>query len=55
MTVKTKHQSQLITTVDMTVSLSTTVPRISDIVRRKQAHKSLTGWLTGLKLFLIFQ
>jgi len=36
------------------VSLSTTAPRISDIVRRKQAQKF--HWVTDwLKLFVIFQ
>jgi len=37
---KAKYQSQLIPKDDMRVSLSTTVPRISDIVRRKQTQKS---------------
>jgi len=36
------------------ISLSTTVPRLSDIVRRKHAQKS--HWVTDwLKLFVIFQ
>ena len=38
----------------MRLSLSTTVPRISDIVRRKQAQKF--HWVTDwLKLSVIFQ
>jgi len=49
-----KHRSPLIPKDNMRVYLSTTVPRISDIVRRKHAQKShrVTDWL---KLFVIFQ
>jgi len=51
---KTKQRSGLIPKDDMRVSLSTTVPEISDIVRRKQAQNY--HWVIGwLKLFLIFQ
>jgi len=42
---ETKHQSRLIPKDDMRllrVSPSTTVPRISDIVRIENKHKSLT-------------
>jgi len=44
---ETKHRSRLIPKDDMRVSLSTTVPRMSDIVRKKQAQKYpwVTGWL----------
>ena len=50
---KTKQWSRLIPKDDMRVSLSTTVPRMSDIVHRKQAQKY--HWVTGwLKLFVIF-
>ena len=40
---KTKHGSRIVPMDDRRASLSTTVPRISDIVRRKQAQKS--HWL----------
>ena len=43
MTMKTKHGSRIVPMDDRRASLSTTVPRISDIVRRKQAQKS--HWL----------
>ena len=43
---KTKHWSRLITKDDMRVPFSHTVPRISNIVRRKQSTKvSLSDWL----------
>jgi len=43
---KTKHSSRLIPKVDMRASLSTTVPRISDIAwkTRTKSH-SVTNWL----------
>jgi len=46
-TIKTKHRFRLVPKDDMSVSLSTTIPRISDIMRRKQAQKShrVTYWL----------
>ena len=45
---KTKQRCRLIPKDDVRVSLSTTVPRMSDIVRRKQAQKySITEWLAG--------
>ena len=51
---KTKHQYRVIPRADIRVSLSTTLHRISDIVRRKQAQNS--HWVTDwLKLFVIFQ
>jgi len=46
---KTNHRSRLVTKDNTRVSLSTSVPRISDIVRRKQAKKgSLSGWLVKI-------
>jgi len=52
---KTKHWSRLIPIKDdMRISLSSTVPIISDILRRKQAQKS--HWVTdSLKLFVILK
>ena len=40
LTIKTKHRTRLILKDDMRVALSTTAPRISEIVRGKQAQKS---------------
>ena len=49
-----KHQTRLIPKDDMRVCLSTTFPRISDIVGRKHAQKS--HWVIDwLKLLVIFQ
>jgi len=46
---KTRHRSQLIPKDDKRVSLSTTLPRILEIVRRKQAQKShRVAWLVGI-------
>jgi len=51
---KTKHRSQSSPKDDMRVALSIPVPRISDIVSRKQAQKS--QWVAEwLKLFVILQ
>ena len=44
LTIKTKLQTRLVPKDDMRVALSTTVPRISEIVHGKQAQKS--HWLT---------
>jgi len=50
----TKYLSRLIPKDDIRVSLSTTVPRVSDIMRRKQRQRS--HWVTErLKLFVIIQ
>ena len=51
---KTKHRSRLIPKDDMRVFLSTTVPRITDIMRGKQAQSSHRV-TERLKLFVIFQ
>ena len=40
LTIKTKHRTRLIPKDDRRVALSTTAPRISEIVRGKQAQKS---------------
>ena len=49
---KTNHRSRLIPKDDMRASLSNTVPKISDTVRRKK-HKS--QWVTDCwKLFVFF-
>ena len=40
LTIKTKLRSRLVPKDDMRVALSTTAPRISEIVRGKQAQKS---------------
>ena len=40
LTIKTKLRSRLVPKDDMQVALSTTAPRISEIVRGKQAQKS---------------